>query len=130
MRRKLPWALGALIAITLSLLFVFYPIEPSGKYAEPHIGSDGLAFLELTNGQARLVVPRGVKSSAGFLIKYLATYKQMGNKWILEYDDGTQLEFKATLLRINIDQPNHRPWVLYRMKIYALATRDFEALKY
>ncbi len=130
MKQKLRWALGATIAIALCLLFVFYPIEPSGRYAEPSIGSEGLAFLELTNGQARLVTPRGRKANDGYEFQNLAKYQKKGGEWVWILDDGSESKIKATLLHITIDQPNHRPWVMYRMNIYALATLDFDALKY
>jgi hypothetical protein len=97
------WWVGActlgIVMIVGYLLFV--PGKPSGRFSEPHIACEGMAYYEFKDGKMLLIIPEDTKSP-----RFLGTVLKKDGRWELAQPDGGVLVLRCTFFSLkmaNID---------------------------
>src|SRR5215203_1009032 len=119
-RRFALWGIPLLIAITLVALFV--PIPPHGRFSFPDIGSQGDAYWELADGKVTLVVFSGERAREGEETRqFISNYRKVDGRWMAMATGASNrpTELRATLLTLRlIESDGSESGPFYRYQIY------------
>jgi hypothetical protein len=117
-RRVALWA--SLFLVVVSLVAVFLPVPPHGRFSNPDIGNMAHAYFEASAGKFTQVVFGGEHGREGEEFRqFVGDYRKEGGRWILTTPDGSTGELRATLLSLHIIDPRTRPaGPFYRYEIY------------
>jgi hypothetical protein len=107
-RRVAFWSVVVLLVATL--VVVFLPVSPHGRFSTPSIGNAGDAYFEASEGQFSQVTFDGRRGREGReLRQFIGDYHKEHGRWVLNMPDGSTGELRATLLSLHIIDPRTRP---------------------
>ena len=117
--RKVTLWLALLVAVG-SIVVVFLPVPPHGRFSTPTVGNTADAYFEFSDGKFSTVAFGGESGREGKEYRHLVgEYRKEPGRWVLVTDSGSTGQLRATLLSLTIvDDKGRRDGPFYRYEIY------------
>ena len=111
---------GALFVAFASIVMVFLPVPPHGRFSTPQVANTADAYFEFSDGKFTTVMFGGESGREGKEYRRLVgEYRKERGRWVLVTPSGTTVQLCATPLSLTIvEDDGRREGPFYRYEIY------------